>query len=1024
MNFLLRHRAKLFAGVPLLVGAVDRRRLKNANLGLNATAVGVDLDLPGIIENILRILPSTKTVEVVIGNSPLERFWLAELRQDLKPFTSRVGLTWLNEFSFEDMRKRVANLRRDNAVLYAILLVDAAGVPHEQERALEILRRDSSAPVFGVFDSQLGHGIVGGPLYPVQQVSREAAGLAVRILNAETPGRIDPILLDATTPVYDWRELKRWQISESRLPSGSIIHFREPTLWEQYAWYIIAALAIMALQAAMITNLFLERARRRRTAAVLRESEENLRRLVENTAAVPWQADVETWAFTYVGPQAVKLLGYPSEQWYEKDFWVSHLHPDDKDFAIKTCLTNSQRTEDFQFEYRMIAASGQSVWVHDIVNCEQRNGKPVQLRGFMLDITERKQVEDWLRESEERLSLAADAANLAVWVWDVARDEIWVSNQGRSFFGWQQSEAINLARFVDTIDAKDREPTRQAIYRSLERGDDYSVEYRVVAPDRSIRWIAARGAVEFGTDGKPLRMRGVAIDITERKHSEEALRESEERFRTMANAAPVMIWMSDPDKRCTFFNKGWLDFTGRTLEQELGVGWTEGVHREDIDRYRDVYVSAFDARREFTREYRLHRGDGEYCWVLDHGVPRFETDGTFLGYIGTAFDISEGKRGEETLKKERAFLRQVIDIDPNFIFAKDRDGRFTLVNQAVADAYGTTVDGLIGKTDADFNPNRDEVEYFHRMDLEVIDNLQERFIPEEHLTDAQGKIRWLQTVKRPIVERDGLANQVLGASSDITARKVAETELQRNRDELAHMTRVSTLGELAASLAHELNQPLTGILSNAQAAQRFLAASPADLNEVKEILKDIVEDDNRASEVIQKLRALVKKEKLAFVPLDLSNVINEVVHLLHSDAVLHDVRIVRDADAGLPPARGDKVQLQQVMLNLLLNAIDAMKACPANDGEVWVGAQRQDAHFLIVAVRDHGTGLTADKLEKIFQPFYTTKRDGLGMGLSISRSIIEAHGGRLWAENNPDRGATFYFTVAVERDDGRGTRVG
>jgi PAS domain S-box-containing protein len=152
----------------------------------------------------------------------------------------------------------------------------------------------------------------------------------------------------------------------------------------------------MAIQGAMIGDLLLERARRRRTAAVLHESEENLRRLVESTAAVPWQADVDSWVFTYVGPRAVKLLGYPLKEWYEKDFWISRLHPDDKDFAIKTCLANSERAEEFQFEYRMIAASGQTVWVHDIVNCEHRGGKPVQLRGFMLDITERKRVEELL----------------------------------------------------------------------------------------------------------------------------------------------------------------------------------------------------------------------------------------------------------------------------------------------------------------------------------------------------------------------------------------------------------------------------------------------------------------------------------------------------------------------------------------------------------------------------------------------------------------------------------------------------
>jgi len=509
------------------------------------------------------------------------------------------------------------------------------------------------------------------------------------------------------------------------------------------------------------------------------------------------------------------------------------------------------------------------------------------------------------------------------------------------------------------------------------------------------------------------------VDITDRKRNEQALRESEERFRTVANAAPVMIWISGPDKLCTFFNKGWLDFTGRTLDQELGDGWTEGVHREDFDRCLETYAKAFDARQEFSMEYRLRRFDGEYRWVLDHGVPRSEPDGAFLGYIGTATDITQLKRGEENLEGERAFLRQVIDIDPNFIFAKDRDGRFTLVNQAVADAYGTTVEKLIGKTDADFNPNRDEVEHFHRIDLDVMDRLQERFIPEERLTDARGQIRWLQTVKRPIVEKNGVANQILGASTDITTRKKAEADLCQQRDELAHLTRVSTMGELAASLAHELNQPLTAILSNAQAAQRFLAANPSDVKEVTEILRDIVEDDNRASEVIQRMRAMVKKEDLKFSDLDLAGLISDVVRLVHSDAVLQNVSVSLQLPAGLPRVRGDKVQLQQVMLNLLLNAFDAMKDCPPGERAVVVEAESESSETLKVSVGDHGIGLARDKIDKIFQPFYTTKREGLGMGLSISRSIIEAHGGRLWAENNPARGATFYFTVpAAESVEG------
>jgi two-component system sensor kinase FixL len=272
-------------------------------------------------------------------------------------------------------------------------------------------------------------------------------------------------------------------------------------------------------------------------------------------------------------------------------------------------------------------------------------------------------------------------------------------------------------------------------------------------------------------------------------------------------------------------------------------------------------------------------------------------------------------------------------------------------------------------------------------------------------------------VKRPILEKDGSANQILGASTDITERKHAESELQHNREELAHVTRISTMGELAASLAHELNQPLTAIMSNAQAAQRFMAANPADLEEVREILKDIVQDDSRASEVIQKMRGLVRKGEVVFVPLDIAEVIRDVARLVHSDAVLLNVDVAMELSFGLPLVRGDRVQLQQVVLNLMLNAFDAMKDCPVNERRVMLQAEQDGAGMTKVSVCDRGTGLGADKLDRIFQPFYTTKRDGLGMGLSISRSIIEDHGGHLWAENNPDRGATFCFTVPMGDGD-------
>lgn len=245
----------------------------------------------------------------------------------------------------------------------------------------------------------------------------------------------------------------------------------------------------------------------------------------------------------------------------------------------------------------------------------------------------------------------------------------------------------------------------------------------------------------------------------------------------------------------------------------------------------------------------------------------------------------------------------------------------------------------------------------------------------------------------------------------VVVDKTERYELYRNRDELAHLTRVSTLGELAGSLAHELNQPLTGILSNVQAAQRFMEADPIDLGEMREILKDIVQDGFRASEVIRSIRALVKKGAVEFVPLDLARVLRDAVMLVHSDSIVRGIRMEYEIDDDLPVVRGDKVQLQQVMLNLLLNAFDAMGDCKGDDRLVEIVAKQDRGGSVRISVRDRGHGLTVDKLEKIFKPFFTSKPKGLGLGLSICRSIVDMHGGRLWAENNAEYGATFHVSL-------------
>jgi PAS domain S-box-containing protein len=282
-----------------------------------------------------------------------------------------------------------------------------------------------------------------------------------------------------------------------------------------------------------------------------------------------------------------------------------------------------------------------------------------------------------------------------------------------------------------------------------------------------------------------------------------------------------------------------------------------------------------------------------------------------------------------------------------------------------------------------------------------------------------GRIRWIAAQGRGYFDSTGKPLRLMGVSIDVTTHKQAELEIQRQRQELAHVTRVATLGELSAALAHELNQPLTAILSNAQAALRFLAQTPPDLEELRAILQDIVQDDQRAGEVVRRLRVLFKKEETPRRVLDLNAMIREVGQLLRSDLLAKHVSLVLDLAADLPAVIGDPVQLQQVVLNLLLNGAEALCCATTCPRQLQVRTGWYDVATLEITVRDTGAGFDPSQLEHCFEPFVTTKPQGLGMGLAISRSIVTAHGGRLWATNNPDGGATLHCTLPISQESSR-----
>jgi two-component system, LuxR family, sensor kinase FixL len=621
------------------------------------------------------------------------------------------------------------------------------------------------------------------------------------------------------------------------------------------------------------------------------------------------------------------------------------------------------------------------------------------------DVLRAGRLSDDLRDSEERMSLAAEAANLGMWVWDVVRDEVWMTDKGRALLGFAQGTRLDAEALISRVHPEDRAARAWAIKRAIETQGEYSMEYRVLLPDGKLRWIGARGHCIHVGDPKGRRLLGVSMDVTAQKLAQEALRESEARFRGMANTAPVMIWMSGTDKLCTFFNKGWLDFTGRSLEQELGNGWAEGVHREDFDRCFEVYVKAFDARQPFTMEYRLRRTDGQYRWVLDNGAPRIASDGTFLGYIGSCVDITERKQAQDR-------FRLVVEASPNGIVLVNAQGRIMLVNACVEKLFGYGHEELIGQGVEVLVPERFRGEplphpaRFHAATAGAMGAGLELFARRKDGTEFP-----IEIGSSLIESQEGTL--VLSVIVDISARKETEAQTRQHREEIAHLSRVAIMGEMAGALAHELNQPLTGIVNNASAGRRFIAKGRADLPKLDSLFEAIVSDGRRGGEIIRGIRGMVSKGEEVRNPVNLNDVIARVLGFVRSEALERHCALITEAHSALPLVQANQVQLQQVLLNLVVNAFEAMRETPAAERRVVIRSERESDGRVCVSVRDFGAGLPTEEPRRIFERFFSTKREGMGMGLAIAHSIITSHGGELAAANAQGGGACVYFLLPV-----------
>src|SRR6266436_2146973 len=504
----------------------------------------------------------------------------------------------------------------------------------------------------------------------------------------------------------------------------------------------------------------------------------------------------------------------------------------------------------------------------------------------------------------------------------------------------------------------------------------------------------------------------LATVIEERATRETELRESESRFRNIADAAPVLIWVAGVDKLCTFFNKTWLDFTGRSTEQELGNGWAEGVHRDDLQNCLQVYNSAFDVQQPFVMQYRLRRHDGEYRWISDQGVPRYDEQGKFGGYIGSCVDVTELMTKDEALRQSEERMRLAAAAVNLGIWEWDLATNEIWATNARRAVLGWPSTGKVTFEDFMLRVHPEDSGRVRQTINEAIRDAKD-YESEYRLVLPDGIVRWMSTRGSIQFDSAGKPSRLLGISIDITARKQAELDAQRGRAELSHLSRVGLMGEMSASIAHELNQPLSGILSNAAAGQRFIDRGDVDLGEVRELLGDIVSDGRRASDVVRGIRGMVKKEQLARRSVDLNEVVIDALRMASPDALLHSCQLETSLDPNLPAIDGDPVQLQQVLLNLAINAFDAMRDTPASKRKVLIATQSNGDGMVRTSVRDYGVGISEEMQDRLFDPFFSTKTEGLGMGLAIVRSIVESHGGTITAKNADGGGTRFEFVLPV-----------
>jgi PAS domain S-box-containing protein len=695
--------------------------------------------------------------------------------------------------------------------------------------------------------------------------------------------------------------------------------------------------------------------------------------------------------------------------------WMTAVHPEDREAALRAFWDGVHSGMGFAFEARSLRAQDRTYrWhLHQAVPLRDAEGRILKFIGTTNDIDDQKRAEDAQRASENNFRQIVDGIPGLVTTLNPSGEMVLVNRRFLDYYGKTMEEMKGWAT-NDAIHPDDRARSIAIFAESMKTGNPRELELRCRRADGVYRWFQLTALPVRDTEGRITGWYVLMTDIDDRKHIEEELRASENNLRQILDSIPGLVGTLSPAGEVELVNRQSLDFFGLTLEQLASWRSIDIIHPEDMPRVIANLGEALRTGAPRNYEIRYRRADGEYRWFQICISPVRDAAGRITRWYTFSIDVHERKCAEEELRRSEAFLAQGqrLNLTGTFAWNLETD-EWTFSEQLYRifelDPDAPVTPELIGTRvhPEDIQLLREKVE-LARKEINDLDYGIRLRMPD-------GRIKYLRTKSYGIQHLDG-SRENIGAIQDVTEQRLAEEALNELRTELAHMARVTTIGNLTASIAHEVNQPLAGIVTNARTCLRTLSADPPNIQGAREAAQRLIRDGNRASEVIARLRTLFTKKETTIDPVDLNEATREIIALSMSELQRDRVILRQELADDLPLVAGDRVQLQQVILNLLRNASDALSGIDDRPRELAIRTERDEGDGVRLTVKDTGVGIAPLDMERLFDAFYTTKSDGMGMGLSVSRSIIESHHGRLWVESNDGPGAAFSFSLPRMRE--------